>query len=111
MDREIAWIEVAQVLDGADTIESAVTEEVVRLLSDGWRDPYPEKGAHALLGRPAWWWRFRILEWTASRRARHRCGSEALSAFVSFVKGLSPEDVCLLVESCLPDSEEAERSA
>ena len=111
MDREIAWIEVAQVLVGAEKVELAMREEVARLLYDGWRDPCPEKGGPALLGRPAWWWRFRILEWTASRGARSRCCPETLTAFVSFVKGLSLEDVCLLVESFLPDSEEAERSA
>lgn len=88
----------------AGHVEEAARDEVSRLLLDGWKDPALPKRTHVVAGRPSWWWRFRLLEWAQSVRAVERCTSDALRAFRGFVTDLSESEICLLVESLLPQS-------
>lgn len=97
---EFAWC----VLD-TENVVCAVRAEIERMLSDGWRDPKLPSRRFAVEGRPAWWWRVRLVEWATSREARRNCESDALSAFRSFLSDLTDRDLCSFVESLLPGAD------
>lgn len=101
MEREVFSLDAARSLIDTEEVETALGDQVERLLADGWQDPKPGERRHSVAGRAAFWWRFRLLEWARSRTATKRCGVEPLRGFRRFLTDLTDREVCQLVESVL----------
>ncbi len=101
MEREVLSLDEARCLIDTEVVEVALSDQVERLLADGWQDPKPRHRRHSVAARPAWWWRFRLLEWARSRAAAKRCGPEPLRGFRRFLSDLTDQEVCQLVDGVL----------
>ncbi len=104
-------IEFALCLLETDDVVEAVRDEVERLLGDQWQDPKHDARRWSVAGRPAWWWRMRLVEWATSQKARRICDVDALAAFRSFLRGLPDREACSFVELLLPEVDGLAESA
>ena len=106
MDGDVVPIELARALFHHEDLESGLQDLVRDSLSDGWRDPHPSGRRHAVVGRPAWWWKVRLVSWAGSASAAQRFDPDLLRGFRMFVRDLNEAQVCLLVETLLPNEED-----
>lgn len=105
MDIRPIPLEIARQLMDAYAVESAVRDEVERLLADRWRDANANGRRSLLAGRPVWWWRFRLIEWAWSKGAHDRCSFEALKALRRFLSDLTDEQLRAFVEPFLSNTD------
>jgi hypothetical protein len=104
-------IEFALCLLETDDVVAAVRDEVEQLLGDQWQDPKRDTRRWSVAGRPAWWWRMRLVEWALSRKALRTCDPQMLKAFRGFLNDLTDPGICSFVTSLLPTLEELADSA
>ena len=111
MEREPISLEVAKCLAELQDTETAVCDQVERLLADRWRGTSRERSPHSVAGRPSWWWRVRLIDWAWSDAAHELCSSDTLKALRKFLVDLTDEELCRFVESSLPEADGMAESA
>ena len=111
MEREPISFEIAKYLVAFQDTETAVCDQVARLLADRWRGSSGERSPHSVAGRPSWWWRVRLIDWAWSDAAHELCSSDTLKGLRKFLVGLTNEELCRFVESSLPEPDGIAESA
>ena len=102
---------VHQRLAAASQVEEELPSVLRRLAQDAWRDPRAKGDAVGPKGKPAWWWKMRLIEWAGSSQAAARCDREALRAFRQFIRDLGDKDLCRFVVEALENRPGLQESA
>jgi hypothetical protein len=74
-----------------------VKQEIARLKRDRWR-PRRGGGPTEWENRPAWWWRFRLVEWAGSSRTAESYGLDTLRGFRLFLRSLDDIEMVTFLE-------------
>jgi hypothetical protein len=92
-----------------------VERELIRMLPKLAHDPWTHTGTAGdelgPEGKPAWWWRFRLIEWAGSSQAGDRCDEDALRAFRLYVRDLSSQELCQFIGQALERRQDLKESA
>ena len=88
-------------LAASDQVEQELSLVLLKLAHDPWTHSEATRNELGPEGKPAWWWRFRLIEWAGSCAAADRCEEEALRAFRLYLRDLSDQELCRFIAQAL----------